>query len=291
MTSSHDIKPQNGTARSADGTPIAYTSRGSGPPLILVDGAFGYRGFGPMEKIAAELVQHHTVVTYDRRGRGDSGSVSQPPVSQPHSAALEFDDLQAVIDAVGGAAGVFGYSSGASLALQAAPRLRGLTALAVYESPYIVDDSRAPYPPDYLARTDELIAAGKLGAAIGYFMVTGIGLPRIVPALMRLNPQWRTMKRVAVTLGQDARLVYPYGQGRPLPADSLKGISVPTWVGWGTKSPDWIQAANQQIARLLVDSDVTTAVLDKQTHLVKPRILAPELIAHFGDTPANARRA
>jgi pimeloyl-ACP methyl ester carboxylesterase len=189
-----------------------------------------------------------------------------------------------VIDALGGSAGVFGYSSGASLALQAAPRLKGLWALAVYESPYIVDDSRAPYPPDYLARTDELIAAGKLGAAIDYFMVTGIGLPRVVPALMRLNPQWRTMKRVAVTLGQDARLVYPYGQGRPLPADSLAGIAIPTWVGWGSKSPEWIRNANQQLARLLVDSQVTTAELDKQTHLVKPRVLAPELIAHFRGT-------
>ena len=61
------------TVRSADGTSIAFTKAGQGPPLILVDGALCSRSFGPMPKLAAQLTPHFTVYTYDRRGRGASG--------------------------------------------------------------------------------------------------------------------------------------------------------------------------------------------------------------------------
>jgi len=43
------------TARSADGTTIAFTRAGQGPALILVDGALCSRSFGPMAKLAAQL--------------------------------------------------------------------------------------------------------------------------------------------------------------------------------------------------------------------------------------------
>src|SRR5258706_16312022 len=69
------------TARSRDGTLIAFDQLGSGPPLILVDGAFGHRASGLMEAVAELLAPHFTAITYDRRGRGDSGS--QPSSTEP----------------------------------------------------------------------------------------------------------------------------------------------------------------------------------------------------------------
>lgn len=114
-----------------------------------------------------------------------------------------------MIDSHGGRAHLFGWSSGASLMLQAAPGLHGVDYIACYETPYIVDDSRRPLPEDYLARYDELPAQGRNGALIDYFMTVGIGLPRIIPTLSRLNPRWRKMKALAPTLAHDARLVHP----------------------------------------------------------------------------------
>ncbi|HZH74528.1 MAG TPA: hypothetical protein VEY88_00760 [Archangium sp.] len=55
---------------SKDGTPIAYEKTGSGPALILVDGALCSRAFGPMPKLSPLLARHFTVFTYDRHGRG-----------------------------------------------------------------------------------------------------------------------------------------------------------------------------------------------------------------------------
>ncbi len=101
-------------AKSSDGTRIAFESNGSGPVLVLVDGAMCYRRFGPAEPFTAALGDAYTVVTYDRRGRGESGD------SSTYRPELEFDDLRAVIDAVGGKPYVLGFSSGAGLAYRAA---------------------------------------------------------------------------------------------------------------------------------------------------------------------------
>ena len=62
------------TVTSRDGTTIAYERLGSGPPVILVDGALCHRRMGPMPSLARELTRHFTVVLYDRRGRGESGN-------------------------------------------------------------------------------------------------------------------------------------------------------------------------------------------------------------------------
>jgi pimeloyl-ACP methyl ester carboxylesterase len=99
---------------SKDGTAIAYDKQGQGPTVILVDGALGYRSFGPMPELAKILSQHFTVVTYDRRGRGDSGD------NKPYAVEREIEDIEALIDEVGGFAYMYGISSGACLALEAA---------------------------------------------------------------------------------------------------------------------------------------------------------------------------
>ena len=117
------------TVTSKDGTVIAYSRIGQGPALILVDGALCYRAFGPSTALAATLSPHFTVVTYDRRGRGESGD------TLPYTVEREVEDLAALIEAVGGTAFVAGQSSGAALAIEAANRLSGITKLALYEAP------------------------------------------------------------------------------------------------------------------------------------------------------------
>ena len=103
------------TVLSKDGTPIAFDRSGSGPALILVDGALCYRASGPMKPLAVLLSQHFTVFTYDRRGRGDSGD------RQPYAIDREVEDIGALINEAGGSASIYGISSGAALG-SGAPR-------------------------------------------------------------------------------------------------------------------------------------------------------------------------
>src|SRR5512143_499595 len=102
---------------SKDGTTIGYDKKGHGPAVILVDGAMGFRAMGFGNQLQDLLAQHFTVYAYDRRGRGESSN------SKPFAVEREVEDIEALIDAAGGTAFVYGISSGACLALEAAIRL------------------------------------------------------------------------------------------------------------------------------------------------------------------------
>ncbi|HZO17491.1 MAG TPA: alpha/beta hydrolase, partial [Gemmatimonadaceae bacterium] len=155
---------------SKDGTSIAFDRVGSGPPLILVDGALCYRAFGPMGPLAQALASHFTVYTYDRRGRGESGN------GRPYAVEREIEDLNALVREAGGSVYAYGASSGGALALEAAKRGVAITKVAVYEPPYITDDSIAPVPDDYVSRLSAHVAAGRPGDAVKSFMRT-VGTP------------------------------------------------------------------------------------------------------------------
>jgi pimeloyl-ACP methyl ester carboxylesterase len=258
---------------SADGTSIAYDSAGDGPPVILVDGAFGSRSMGPNQALAKELATDFTVITYDRRGRGESGDAPRS------SFEPEVEDIAAVLEAVGGSACLYGISSGGALALEAACRLSGIARLALYEVPYVVDGTRAPVPRDYLAHLDGLLAAGRRADAVRYFMRTGVGVPPAVVAMMRFMPAWRKLKAVAHTLPYDTILIVDNQEGRPLPAERWAGATQPTLVVSGGKSPEWTRNAMSALARTLPDAEHDT--LEGQTHLVKAKALAPVLRAFF----------
>lgn len=144
---------------SKDGTPIAFERSGQGPALILVTGAIATRA--DAASLAASLSPHCTVFAYDRRGRGESGD------TPPYAVKREVEDLDALISEAGGSAFVFGHSSGAVLALEAARLLpTRITKLAVYEPPFIIDDSRPPAPEDYAPHLMELVSSGRRGEAV-----------------------------------------------------------------------------------------------------------------------------
>jgi pimeloyl-ACP methyl ester carboxylesterase len=177
---------------SKDGTAIAFDRIGHGSPVILVDGALCYRALGPSGPLAELLAQHFTVFTYDRRGRGDSGDTA------PYAVEREVEDIGALLDEAGGAAFVWGISSGAVLALEATNRLTGIKKLALYEAPFIVDDSRPPVSKDDWARISDAVAAGRRSDAVQLFL-KAVGAPAFFVALMRLLPVWPKLKAVAHT--------------------------------------------------------------------------------------------
>lgn len=257
---------------SRDGTPIAYDRLGSGPPLILVDGALCHRKFGPMEKLASSLAEEFTVFTYDRRGRGESGD------TLPYAVEREIEDLEALIEEAGGSAHVYGVSSGAALALDAANRGASIEKLVVYEAPFIVDGSRPPLPPDYLSRLNLMIATNRRDDAVRLFMKT-VGMPSVLIGLMRFLPAWTKLKAVAHTLVYDALIVADYQRGQPLPANRWSSVTAPTLVVVGGKSPGWMRHAMRDLVDAVPNAKHRT--LDGQTHMVKAKAHAPLLMEYL----------
>src|SRR5712692_5159493 len=121
---------------SKDGTTIAFDRSGQGPAVILVGGAFEQRAMdSETAQLAPLLAQHFTVFHYDRRGRGESTD------TQPYAVEREIEDIEALINEAGGSAFVFGISSGAALALEAAIKFGDkMKKLAMYEAPYNSDE-------------------------------------------------------------------------------------------------------------------------------------------------------
>jgi pimeloyl-ACP methyl ester carboxylesterase len=254
------------TVTSADGTVIAYESVGAGPALILVDGAMCYRGQGPARDLAAALADSFTVYLYDRRGRGESGDTA------PWTPEREVEDLAALLAAAGGTAYLFGCSSGAVLAADAAHRLPGFQRLALYEPPFIVDDSHAPRPDTFLAETEALIAAGDTGGAVRKFL-RAVDVPGFVVAILTLLPPFRKLKAVAHTLPYDLRILGDTGRGVPLDPARWSGVGVPAIVMDGGKSPRYMRNAAQALSQALPKAEYRT--LPGQTHIVKAAAVAP----------------
>lgn len=262
--------PVTDTVTSKDGTTIAYEKSGSGPALVLVDGALCSREMGPGRDLAKALSDRYTVYVYDRRGRGESGN------TEPYSVQREVDDLAAVIAAAGGDAFVAGQSSGAALMLEAAASGIPMKKIASYEAPYIGIAPVKGVVPDHTAILQGYIADGNVGGAVSHFMVKMVGAPAFVPLMMRLMPKvWNGLKANGTSLPNDSRVM----DGFTAPTARLASITVPTLVMGGSKAKPNMKAAVQAVADAVPGS--THITLSGQTHQVSAAALAPELAAFF----------
>ncbi len=266
--------PFVGKVFSKDGTAIAFDRIGNGPPVILIDGALCYRGMGQSGQLAQLLAQHFTVFTYDRRGRGGSGDTA------PYAAEREVEDIATLLSEAGGAAFVWGMSSGAVLALEAANRLSGIKKLALYEAPFIVDNTR-PTTEDDWDRISAAVAADRRSDAVKLFLKS-VGVPGFVRALMPLMiPMWSKLKAVAHTLPYDGAIVRDNQRGKPLPASRWASVTIPALVMDGGNSPAWMLRANRSLASVLPNAQHRT--VKGQTHMLKPKAHAPMLVEFFKD--------
>jgi pimeloyl-ACP methyl ester carboxylesterase len=260
-----------GTALSKDGTPIAFDRIGNGSPVILVDGALCYRGMGQSGQLAELLAPYFTVFTYDRRGRGGSGDTA------PYAVEREVEDIAALLSEAGGVAFLWGMSSGAALALEAANRLSGIKKLALYEAPFIVDDSRSTTVRDWV-RIAEAVAANRRSEAVKLFLKS-VGVPAFFSAVMPLMPMWSKLKAIAHTLPYDGAIVGDHQRGKPLPAGRWTSVTVPILVMDGGKSPAWMRQGNRSLATVLPNARYQT--IDGQTHMLRPKAHAPILVEFF----------
>jgi pimeloyl-ACP methyl ester carboxylesterase len=254
---------------SVDGTTIGYERSGSGPALILVDGALCYRGAGPMGPLAALLRDSFTVYTYDRRGRGESSD------TLPYAVDREVEDLHALVERAGGRADVYAISSGVALVLAAAAAGPGITRLAFYEPPFMAEVEDGVRIKEYTERLHDLLGSGRNGDAVALFM-TYVGVPAQAIDHIRSQPGWSALEAIAPTLAYDDALL----AGGAVPRDLTSAITVPALVLAGGASP----AALQEAARATADAMPTAEhrTLDGQTHDVDPVALAPVLAGFLG---------
>ena len=257
------------SVKSADGTVIAFDRFGSGPALIVTLGAFCDRKtFVP----PSDLTDRFTVVTWDRRGRGDSGDTA------PYSPDLEVADLAAVISTAGSGSGsgpfVYGHSSGAALTLRAAWSGVPMAAQVAYEAPFIIPGSRE-VPTDPSATITSLVSAGRRGDAVRFWMTDVVRLPAQMVAGMEGAPFWPGLEAMTHTLPYDLALTAYQG----VPADLLARIAVPVLVLGGGNSPDWFRQTVQATAAAIPGARLVT--LEGQDHGAPPEVLTPVLTEFF----------
>jgi pimeloyl-ACP methyl ester carboxylesterase len=267
--------------------------------LILVGGALSYRSFAGANELVGLLDEHFTVINYDRRGRGDSGDI------QPYAVEREIEDIESLVDEAGGAAYLYGISSGAVLALEAAASLSTkVKKLAMFEPPFILDDSRPPVASDYVDSLNSAIAAGRPGDAVEIFMTKAILIPPEFVEMMRnppppgpdsvppadndadgamQPPSWADMEKVAHTLVYDAAVMGDTQSGKPLPPDRIKrwsSATMPTLVMTGGESEPFFHNTAKVLVELLPNA--SHRLIEGQSHAVAPKALAPVLIDFFG---------
>ena len=262
---------------SKDGTPIAFDQPGHGPALILVGGASSTRR--DQAAVAAALAPYFTVFAFDRRGRGDSGDTA------PYAVEREVEDIEALINEAGGSAFVFGHSSGAILALEAARLIpTKIKKLALYEPPFIIDNSRPPAPENSAAHVAELISSGQRGAAVEYFMKL-VGMPTESIAQMRQSPMWPEMEKIAHTLVYDLTITGDTQSGDPATLRKWSTVTVPTLVMDGTvflgseAKHTFMRTGAQEITKILPDARHRT--LEGQDHGAADDVLVPVLKEFF----------
>lgn len=260
---------------SKDGTVIAFEQSGQGPTVILVAAALSDRS--DATRLEEALADNFTVINYDRRGRGESGDTA------PYAVEREIEDIEALIDEAGGSAYLFGSSSGAVLALEAASQLGNkVKRLFMYEPPLIIDDSRPAMPEDFAGQISRLITAGRRSDAVKLFFNKGMGIPGVFVALMRFMPGWSKMKAMAHTLLYDLAITKDVQSGKPLPAGRWASATMPTLVMTGGKSEPFFHNGAQALAASLPNAQ--HRVLEGQSHgavVTGAKALAPVLKAFF----------
>jgi pimeloyl-ACP methyl ester carboxylesterase len=258
--------------KSADGTAIAFEISGKGPALILVGGAFCDRSARASgTPLAALLAPRFSVFSYDRRGRGDSEN------TPPYAIDREVEDLAALIAAAGGSAFVFGNSSGAFLALDAAVQGLAIPKLAIYEPPVILDASRANSFGGLAKELAALAAGNRRSEAVEMFLTKVMQMPAPAVAPMRESPMWSGLEKLAHTLSYDL-LITARGPSR---IEQVASIRSSTLVVEGGASPPWMRDAIRTLASTIPSARLRT--LEGQTHDVDIGALARALEEFFGD--------
>ncbi|HYX11068.1 MAG TPA: alpha/beta hydrolase [Candidatus Acidoferrum sp.] len=252
------------TVTSKDGTKLAVDIAGSGPPIVLVSGGSVDRSSNA--ELANVLASGVTTYNFDRRGRGDSGD------TLPYAVEREIEDIEAIIELAGGRAHLYGASSGAALALEAAAAGAPVDKLVLWEPPYNLDPEGRP-PADSVEQLDRMVAEGRRGDAATFFMVDMVRMPAEFAAFAKTQPWWPAQEAIAHTLAYDARVMGDYS----VPVATARRVRVPTLILTGGDSFPFLKPTADALVAAMPDA--RTTVLPGQQHNVDAAVLGPAIAA------------
>lgn len=248
---------------SPDGTPIAYSRSGVGPPLILVHGTGSASArWTPVRPV---LEEHFSVYTVDRRGRGGSGD------GNTYAIAREFEDIAAVVDAIGEPAHLLGHSFGGICALEAALLTRNIHKLVLYEPPLPLPGVPM-YPEGFLDRLEGLLEAGDREGVLAAHYLENVGMTPGQVEEMKSSPAWPARVAAAHTLPRELRALERY----TFEAERFKDVHTPTLLLLGGDSPHFVKAEVEAVDTALPNSRI--AVMPGQQHIAMDT--APDLFVH-----------
>jgi pimeloyl-ACP methyl ester carboxylesterase len=257
-----------------DGTRIAYLRAGAGPPLVLVHGtADDHTIWTPL---LPQLTERFTCYAIDRRGRGGSDATN----SKTYAIEREFEDVAAVVDAIGEPAFLFGHSFGALCSLEAALRTDNLQKLVLYEPPILIPPGSTGGMEGAVARMETLFQEGDLEGVVLTFAREIAQLPEEMISAVRSSPSWQMVIALAPTIVYEVRAV----EGYRFDPERFEQLTTPTLLLLGSESPPYMQAATEAVAAALPHNQ--QVVLQDQGHLAMetaPDLLANEVIQYLAE--------
>jgi pimeloyl-ACP methyl ester carboxylesterase len=177
---------------------------------------------------------------------------------------------------VGGSASLWGWSSGAVLALKAAAHGVRTERLALYDPVFAVDKRKPLPPPNFVQELGDLIAHGRRRAATTYYFTKVMGMPSLVATGIGLIPGFRRrLDSVAHTLPYEAALVEDALRGQPLRVEDWRAVRTPTLVLSGEKSEPVLRKGAEAIAEALPNAELR--ILVGQGHNPSMAVLAKAL--------------
>ncbi len=246
------------TANSADGTNIAYWRQGDGSPLLLVHGSLSDRIAWIL--IQPLLAERFTVYVMNRRGREGSGEPA------PHAIEREFEDIVAVVDAIGEPVHLLGHSGGALCALGAVLLTDRLRSLTLYEPP-----PPGPRVDVELKSLRQMIHDAEPEEIVVEFLRAGPRVSEEDIQRFRESPIWPHTVALAPSLAPelDAAAGYEFD------ASHYSTLDVPLLLLLGSDSPPVLREVSDALADVV--PDVRMAELEGQQHAANYD--APDLFA------------
>lgn len=238
-------------ATSADGTQIVGRLHGDGPPLVLVPG-----GPGDGEWSYRDLIPHlaGSVTCHAMSTRGKGLSAGHPD----HSASRLIEDVVAYVESIGEPVLLFGQSSGAVLAIDAAARTECVRGLVAYEPAafdVLDEDEAAAAVGDAGERIAAALAEGRLeDAGRIFFVELAQANDQELPVLEAEGAFAHAAPGLWSVLDQVQRSGPPMLSRRAVPGE----ITVPTLLVHGTDTAPFFVSAVQDLAGRFPDARVET---------------------------------
>lgn len=271
-------------ATSDDGTQIAGSVQGRGPPLVLVHGGLddGELSWG---RILPFLTERFTCYVPSTRGRGLSED------HPDHRPERHVEDLTTYVDSIGEPVGLVGHSIGGTFALGAVERGAAVSALALHEPAvfeFWEEGEDAERYQDAIASAAEAVADDRLADAARALARGVINNDEEIAALEE-SGTLEQMGAYVPTVLQELEQAPETEVPSPTGPSELAQVTVPTLLVYGSRTTTAHTDSMHYLDEQLPDADLHEIPdVGHAAPMVAPELIADEFVKFFADDQALA---